>query len=523
MSFLTQRIANRFPHWSKVRRDPSSLGQRVVSTFAETLEVVEANQFRMDWEIHLCKPWLGPGQIYTVDLEEADFFPSARGNSGGLTYTYPTVVGDALSCAQSDTFEDMIYGVPTRISAIEDFASTSYLVWDSDAPTVYTNPPDAQVLWILITDSDEWLSRTATRNPLFEGSAFIRIVGKDINDLDRTEIVNPRDDGLWRTSHFFKEISSIEFEGWTGRVRVYWSAANQEVLTDPYKTLVFDDFEAPLQYEMSTTVVDAITYSVLTYRGQRFKIGAEYRRPNVEDTESEEELTSLMLLDDAGDPFTYVDFAISDFNSFLYVLDDTGMVHVYDTTLPDFVVSQLSTEISTDAYMRVEPLNPYAVYGATEKLFTSLFRPRYPVSYAIIKRVSPTGVVRYLQGDLTWGAGSYQLVSASTLNKLGWQELTFSTEYDEMGQWEYWTTCQTTKDATVNYTAVIAGSLGAEISLDTAVVAPLSLSFDRKDQLQVGDATDVYRFQLHKDCFIPREETNQIILREDYTAVEVTY
>lgn len=523
MSFLTQRIANRFPHWSKVRRDPSSLGQRTISTFAETLEVMQANQYRLSWEMHPSKFWLGLGAIYTIDLEEEDYFPTARSVSGGIKYTYPDVFGDSLELEQVETYEDMIYGVPTRIELAETLDFTDYLIWDSEAAETYNAMPDAQRLWVLITDSDEWIKKTESRNPLFEGSAFIRITGIDINDLERVEVINPKDDGLWRCSYLFKEVTAVETEGWTGRTRVYWANANQETLTDPYKVIVLEDFEAPLQYELSTTVVDATTHTLLTYKGQRFKDGTRYRRPNVEDMDSEEQLTSLILYDGAGQPFNYADYCISDFNGLLCVLDDAGVVHVYDANLPDFAPSQLTTEVSSDPYMRIEPLNPFAIYGATEKLFTSLFRPRYPVVSATIKRVSPSGVVRYLQADLTWGVSSALLGGGSSLSSFGWQELTFETEYDEVGQWEYWVTCRTAKDSTVNYTAVMVGALTAAVSLDTELAGLTSVSFDRKDQLQVSDGASIYRYTLHKDCWLPREETNQIITRETYAEVEVSY
>ena len=294
-------------------------------------------------------------------------------------------------------------------------------------------------------------------------------------------------------------------------------------MRDPYKVIIFEDFEAPLQNEMSVNTIDATDYSFLTLIGHRFRDGKEYRRPNVEDMESSEELTKLVLLDDVGAEFTYTDFCFSNFNGFMYVLDSAGMIHIYDTSLPDFSVSQLSTQISNDPYMRIDPLNPFAVYGDTEKLFTSLFRPRWPVLYAIIKRVSPTGVVRYLQSDNTWDVTSAELSNNLVQNPFNWQEITFETEYDEIGQWEYWVTCKTTNDATINYTAVMAGSLTALVSLDSEISNPTSISFDRKDQLQIGDGTDLYRFSLHKDCFLPRDETNQIVLRENYSAIEVTY
>lgn len=523
MSFLTQRIANRYPHWSKLRQDPASLGQRLLDPFAETLEVLQVNQLRMDDELHLLRWWLGLGTLWAVHLDEADYFPRTRAISGGLSHTYPTVVADGITLTRFDTFEEFAFGCPSRIEALETVASTTYLVWDSNASSTYNTLPDAQRLWILIDGSDEWYRKTSSRHRLFEGTAFIRITGTDINDLDLVEVINPKDDGLHRCSHFFKEVTAVEHEGFDGRVRVYWSGARQEVVTDPNRVVVFDDFEAPLQYSLSTVIPDVTTYALLSFMGARYKIGHEYRRPNNDDLDNTEVLGSIVLTDESGTAFTPADFGYSDFHGLLFVLDSTGVVHVFDPALPQFVPSQLTTTPSLDSYMRVDPLQPYAVFGNTEKLFTSLHRPRYPVTWVTIKRVSPSGDIKYLQSDKTWDVTTYRHRPSLTQNQNNWQELTFETEYDELGQWEYWTTCQTDNDSTVSYSAVVVGELQALVSLDTAVAGANSISFGRRDELQIGNGTNVYRFTMHKDGYLAQEDRNQIVLREEYDAVEVTY
>jgi hypothetical protein len=523
MSFLTQRIANRYPHWSKIRQDPASMGQRFIEPFAETLEALHVNQLRIDEELHLLKYWLGLGTLWSVHLDEADYFPQSRVLSGAVTYTYPTVVADSISLTRLETFEEFAFGAPSRLEALESFASTSYLVWDSSAPTVYNAPPDAQRLWVLIEDSDEWYLKTSSRHRLFDNTAFIRITGVDINSLDLIEILNPMDDGLYRASHFFKEVTSVEYEGFDGTVKVYWSSANQELHTDPFRIAIFDDLEAPLLYSLSSISVDSVTYGLLSFTGARYKIGYEYRRPNNEDLDNSELLGSTVLTDESGSAFTPKDLVFSDFHSLLFVLDAAGVVHVYDPQLPEFGPPQLTTTASVDSYMRVDPLQPYVVFGSTDKLFTSLHRPRYPITWVSIKRVSPAGVITYLQGDRTWDVTLYKHRNLNTQNQLNWQEITFETTYDEMGQWEYWTTCQTENDSTISYSAVVVGSLEALVSLETGVTNATSISFGRRDELQIGNGTHVYRFTLHKDAYLAQEDRNHLVLREEYDSVEVTY
>ena len=523
MSFLIQRIVNRYPHWSKIRQDPSTLGQRLIEPFAETFEALQANQLRLDDELHLLRYWTGLGQLWNILLEEEDFFPRTRNTSGGLVYTYPTVVGDGQTLIRYETFEELAFGAPSRLEILETISYTDYLVWSSDSPATFNSLPDSQRLWITISNSTEWYKKTPSRNPLFEGTSFVRITGIDINDLVLVEVLTPKDDGLYRGSHFFKEVTSVEYEGFDGDVNVYWASAQQEILTDPYRVIVFEDFEAPLKYRWDVRTVDSVEYTFLSFVGDRFKLGNEYRRPGFADLDNEELLGDTVLVDRAGEPYVAVDFAFSDFHGLLFVLSSSGMVHVYDPRPTPFGISQLTTTPSLDSYMRVEALTPYASYGDTQKLFSRLHRPRYPVTYVVFKRVSPSGVIEYLQADLSWDVTLYKHRPSLSSNQFNWQEITFETEYDEFGQWEYWTTCQTEKDSTVSYTAVMVDKLTALVSLDTELEDQDSISFGRADELQVGDGMLLTRFSLHKDGFLAQEERNQIILREEYETVEVTY
>ena len=47
MSYFTQRLANTFPMWSKVRSDPSSNGYRWLESFAKQIELERINAIRL--------------------------------------------------------------------------------------------------------------------------------------------------------------------------------------------------------------------------------------------------------------------------------------------------------------------------------------------------------------------------------------------------------------------------------------------------------------------------------------------
>ena len=137
------------------------------------------------------------------------------------------------------------------------------------------------------------------------------------------------------------------------------------------------------------------------------------------------------------------------------------------------------------------------------------------------------GTVEYLQVDkTTWGAGAVAIQSPgvqSNSPEFGWRDFRFSTEYNQVGQWEYITTTLTSRDTTVHRTAVMASSMTAERTIDSAVSSPTGLTFSKEGYVAIADATDVHWFQEAADVWLADVRNGQVLLRSQYDQVEVSY
>lgn len=532
MSFRTQRLANAFPLWSKLRSDPSSFGHRFLDTFASVIAEQSITNVKLSMDNHLLKPYLGIGYLYSVVLSDDDAFPQAETSLGVLQYSYPTVVGTVDSVDYTlDRYEDlfeMLSAAPDRVSLVESRPYTSLFCWQSSSPYVFSDPPWPERLSIEVSGSTFFSKPSKVYDREYSGMHAVHVFGTDQNDISISELVEVRDDGVYRTRNIFKTVEDISIEGFDGSVSVRWfpEALSQE--PDPYRIAVFDDFEGQLLLSLSSQVVDSVTYSYVVYSSNRLKNGNDYRRPQIESPGNNEVLAETVLLDSSGSPYVAVDLAINHQSSKLYVLDDSGFVHVYDHELSPFSVFSSTESETMSTYIELTPLRHRAKFGDSEYLYTDFKRNRLNISSIQIKRRAPDGTVEYLQADRsTWAAGaasiSAPVLTGLTTPEASWQDFRFSTTYNQVGQWEYVLTTKTAVDTTVYVTAVMASSMAAESSVDMSVSTPAGLSFSQEGYISISDGSEVHFYEEFVDGWIADTRLGQILMRSDYTSVEVTY
>ena len=526
MNFSAQRIQNRFPEWSAVRSNPSSLGARLISTAVEPLEALLLSMMHLQDEKHLLRHWCGVGQTYHIQLNEADYFPIVKGR-GISTYTYPVVEGDSHILERVESVEDFLRFPPTRVGASETFTHTnkSLVVSSEDISTINALPFDCQ-LWFLIRDSTHWDKRTANSDRLAIDQAFVSITGKDCNGKTITDLIFVNDDGVYRGSHIFREVTSLDWGGFNGILEVHWNGGYMPYVEDPYRSVVFTDYESPLRYKIEDFEYDSQSYISLSYVGRRIKFGNEYRKESLENFENEEVYAEVVLLDDQGNPITDSASLVMDARtSKLYLLTQDQTIHVYDPSLPNFTAPSLNTVPTNNILIDVGTANFYPRMGSTVKMWTSLRKQDARITNVVIKRRSPSGLVRYLQADKSWGLSSYSFSSRSAdPSRDRWIDLNFNTEYDEIGQWEYEIPCDSELGSSAYWTSVLVGSLQAEASLTLGTSNVTGITFDIQDNLlAIKNSSQVLAFNLHYDYYLAVEESNKLILREEYSSVEVTY
>ena len=520
MSFKTQRLTNRFPLWTKLRRDPSSMGSRLIETFAEGLEENSITTRRMTEDLTLGKRNLGRSFLHEIILDGEDIMePEATAN--GYEWIYPTLTGTVdvtdYEIDKVDSLTDLLMAFPTRFSLANTLTSGSRTVWQSSSPYTYGDLPYPERLWILIEDSTSYVNKTNTRDREKSGLTALLLIGIDEDYNEFREVVNISDDGIYITMNAFREVTEIIPEGFNGTITVTAGPVDEPYELDPYRVLVMDDLEGPLKLVLTSGAA-----SYITYKADRFKLGRQYRRPGIDVLENAEDLADLLLLDDTETQYIVTDLAVNPANTYLYVLDSAGTVHVYDHGLPEFVAP--ATNDTTTTYVELSAVRPYSKYGETEYLWTRFERMRFPISWIKIKRIAPDGTTEYLQPDKsTWNATvaqiSYPIQGRNSFEQ--WKDFRFSTVYNQTGAWEYTVTAKTEVDTTVYATTVFCGALTATVSISTGLAGLTMIYFGDNGLLTVDDGTNAYQFSEHFDKYIIDERESHIWLSDTYDSVLV--
>ena len=496
------------------------MGSRFLETFAEGLEENTITVKRLVEDLTLAKRNLGRSFLYEIILEGDDVLePVATAN--GYEWSYPTITGTIgvlnYTVGKVDTLTDLLMAFPERLTLAESIASGSRTVWQSSAPYTYGALPYPERLWIRIEDSTYYVRKTMHVDRDKSGLSAITIKGTDYDYIEFKEVVNVSDDGIYITANAFRTVTEVTVEGFNGTVTITAGPVDEPYELDPFRVMVLDDLEGPLKLELTSGAE-----SYLTYKADRFKSGKQYRRPGIDVLENSEDLADLLLLDSAEQPYEAVDLAVSPANTYLYVLDSLGKVHVYDHGLPEFDAPAANDTVNS--YVELVPVRAYAKYGNSEYVWTRFERMRFPISYVKIKRIAPDGTISYLQSDKTTWAGSEATISYPTQNKNSfdqWRDFRITTLYDQTGAWEYTVTAKTEVDTTVYVTVVQCGALTATVTLDTGVSSPTMLYFGDNGRLIVDTGVTAYQFDEHVDKYAIDERENHVWLSDNYDSVTV--
>jgi len=522
MSFLTQRFANSYPLGTKIRNDPSSMGQRWWSCFAQELEENQGLAVRVKHEFELLKPWVGLSFLYRVDLDEDDAYDFVGGHQG--SYIYPTVSGTigmtVYPLTRYEDLSDFLHARPDRLTAS---GTTTYAggisVWSSTVPTVINQPALSERLYIDITNSTNWYRKTSNKNLKASGFHRVILVGTDENDNRIEEHVHVRGEGVYCTRNIFKTVVEILTEGFDGQVDIKWFPFGLSYLFDPFKTLVLDDLEGELRITHSVSN----GHSMLNYGTNRYKEGQFYKNPSTDFNENWEEFGWQGLRSSAGAAITVIDIALNWRTGLLYALAANGVVHIYDHKPTPFkAFRDPETETS---YIELSPLLHYERFGQTGKLFTYFRRMRLPISQVRIWRYTPAGVKNFLQADKTWGVGTYAFTgdnSRSVIPEETWVDMSFTNTYSEFGQWEFYIETTTTHDITVYRTAVMIDVMDAVKSINTGIGTPVGIAFLKENLVSILTPTNVQYFTEDLDGWVADTARGQIILRSNFDSITVT-
>ena len=529
MPFRTQRLVNKFPTWTKIRRDPSSFGARFFSVFADYFDFKDMQIKKMGDETNLLKYHMSVPWVWRFVLDEDDHMPVVIQTGGIPEWTYPTsVVGThaidgVKTLTRVESIEDLLWSVPDNLSVVSATTYTSNVIWDSDVPTVYNDMAYSDRLMVLVSGSTNFFRRSQFRNRSASGYHAVVIKGKDINGVDFTEYLFIDDDGRYLSRNIWKSIDSVDSDGFDGRIQIaYHHAPSGETLglKDPYHLMAAEDATEG-QLEMY------FLNDILQYQIKRIKSGKNYRTGDPTIVDNMELVWEQSLADMAGTALSgLVSMDIHPDTGRLYVLRDDGWVFVYDHSPTTFSPPVDDSEQTVNKFVEVRPLRHWATLNEDMKLFTWLLKPGKAVTSVVIKRRDPGGGIEYLQSDKTWSTLPYTFPGADPTGILPedtWKDFGFSSVFNQYGIWEFYCTTTTYKgDTSVDYTGVMVDKLIALAEFDSTVSTPLGIYFSENGLLVVMNGTEISHLAERSHRYFARERTQEIFLREEYSDIEVT-
>lgn len=513
---ITQRLANKFPRWTRLRSDPSSNGWRFLSCFDEVFQTMYHERVLISDQNNLHTSYLPKDTIWWIDLEVDDQFPVETNASGQATYTYPlSVIGstdgiDSYTVAYTDTLAELLYGPATNVTLEDTVATSDIQLWSSVTPTVFNTMAFSSQIVVEVSGSTHYYHKSSVRDRYSSDTYFVKITGTDINGIEVIEQINILDDGCYESLRMFSSVTDVEYEGFNGTVTLWlgWSGTSYKI--DRFRPCVTQTVEGPMQLR-----VDAGTLQAFTVVN---KIGWQYRT-GIDVPDNEEVLFNLNF--ETG---SLVCFAMHPETGLLYyVIDNGSTYHLYvaDTYIPEWIAPVATATL--DNYIVLLPLQSHVVYGATESLWTWFRQPRYDIRSVQVKRIAPDQTTEYLQANLSWGVGVYNhLGHTGTRPEETWTDLKFNTTYNQYGTWEYVCTVTTASDVTVYVLGVMVASI-AGTDLGEVLGTTTTCWFNHDGDLYLWDTTNTRVYSLQRHTYMADTINQRIFFREDYSSVEVTY
>ena len=361
-SWLTQRLANRFPEWSNARELPFSFLQQLLNPVASALQDVYKTVSGESKNFFLGSANMDtPDVVHTLRLPSTFIFGMDKTNIKNPRYLAPdvSVIEDGetvyIEAAPDNSFKTFwINALPTRIKDSSFSMNGAEVVEEIDLIDI----EDATIrsiaapnrLMITLTDNDG-LNDLSKR----VGIAFLVLTGMTVRGIEETETILIPYGGVFRTFKIWKELTKIELycpTVPTGKIKIECLDFNALRYTDRDQLGVFVTGEKVLNYKLTTkSFDDEEQYSVLQFCSViTDSISDLYSgSSDVQETYEVELLynnNNLLVYDMIQQPFTNRIFAIDD--TFLYIFEPFTEQPNYKKLSRRTVLAQLV--IDCDAY-----------------------------------------------------------------------------------------------------------------------------------------------------------------------------
>jgi len=273
-SFLTQRIANRFPLWSDARQLEHSIFQQLLNPLATEVESLYKYSTDERMSHRLSKANTDLMDLVWIARLPNDFtFGVDPYNPSTAWYTVPKITAElddvmyTPEVAEDNSLTNMWYNsYPTRIEVTSNTETNTAIISEVvlsglEAATINAIP-SPNYLYITISGGEDFIDISR-----IEPVCFIILRGTTENELENEEMLIIPFNGVFQTVKVWKELDSIEYYGLqpdTIKITIDWMPFNRLQESDKYMLAVDPTSEKLLYHKLSNTFADGSTHQIMT-------------------------------------------------------------------------------------------------------------------------------------------------------------------------------------------------------------------------------------------------------------------
>lgn len=516
MSFYTSVVTSYFPENFKLRKDSSSVGSRMYSTISDALEDVYYENYILRRFATFYNPIRQVEHLWEVQLDPKDSVDIEE------EYSFPVVIVNGDYFEKVFTSIEFLEKHPFSISIGEETIVQDWLIWSSTSPKTFNPINESEHLMVDCTQLGEFIGsdKFSQRELQFFDNYEITIRGRDELYNEIEERIGVIQKEVYITNKTFKQVDSVEWDGFEGNFNIYLSSKKQSYKKFPMEYNYIHNFGKTSNTKLSLIQDNNKSYfrtEQMFYRNAIF-----YSSFSSLENQKDMFLLDQVIVDDSGNYVNLIDFAKCPNNKYYYGLDDNNTVHCFETTLKD--LEPMREKSYKSNFLRFVDLQNRV--GLFEEIEFGLDFKSFigGIESYRIKRYSPLGVKEYYQANGSWGASVHEFTFSQNLryrDRAG--TISFNNYFDKEGQWEFYIEAKYKEfeEREILSTGVICEYLKALKSYTLNYNGNFDgIFFDKKSILSVSENSKYWNleFQYKRFSYSPLE--NRLVFLSEVDEIE---
>jgi len=531
-SWITQRLMNRAPEWTDIRKNHASVGQQVVNSMAldiqdtyQQLSQERYNTFVSTADVSMLD------MLYRFDLTPGMSFNHTEDSSGTVKYIPPTVYATIsntehqITQAENNDINSLAYDcLPSRVEdGAVSYAYDDVVTATSVASLASITPNSLPInghLYITIRNNTTW--SITFRDTIYYPKIYI--TGTTRKGTSVTEALPLRYNGTFRTVNEWQSVSSVfvSYVDSTATIEIESLPFSADALIDKRNISVpvalgerFQFLKLGTRVFGSTLIAEAYTLSDMDV----------VRESGVDDRDIQYEIE---LLDESESNVDLTGHVFKTNSRFMYAVD-SDYFYVYDVSLPYADAKDMlgqSSETKIDLYSdRWSYARNELATIKTRNL--AVFDPPWRVRWTLL---DPDDDEYYmgLDGSL-WPTTTDAWIPNLQYEDGKWREQEIEFQLTKTGRYIVSIEASYLNEDTGELTTLTTKYLffvpsitpETQIELPSTLKSPDGISIDSDGRAWLLKYGSINLLNVYHDYFLVDYERNRVWFKEDYSSVRV--